>query len=88
MLGIDHLLQSLAGNRIRANTRNTSIRGKFNVSTTLELETTNAPIDVEASLVNGDGEESTRLVLKTSNGYVGASSRRPTLLGLWLTSPI
>ena len=70
MLGIDGSLQSLAGNRVRVNTRNTSIRGKFNVSTTLDLETTNAPIDVEASLVNGDGEEPTRLILKTSNGYV------------------
>ena len=70
MSGVDHLLQSLAGNRVRVNTRNTSIRGKFNVSTALDLETTNAPIDVEASLVNGDGEEPTRLIIKTSNGYV------------------
>ena len=62
--------QSLAGNHIRAGTRNTPIRGKFNASTTLELETSNAPIEVEANLVNGDGEEPTRLVLKTSNRYV------------------
>ncbi|PIL33801.1 hypothetical protein GSI_04426 [Ganoderma sinense ZZ0214-1] len=63
-------VDSLAGSRIRAHSKNSAIRGKFNTSTELELETANAPINVHANLASGDDEEPTRLVLRTSNGHI------------------
>ena len=59
----------MAGSHIHAHSKNSAIRGKFNTSTELELETSNAPINVHANLANGDDDEPTRLVLRTSNGY-------------------
>ncbi|TBU46636.1 hypothetical protein BD309DRAFT_1078468 [Dichomitus squalens] len=66
-------VDSLAADRVRATTSNTAIRGKFNTSTTLELQTLNAPIVAEATLVNGRGEQPTRLILKTSNAHIDSS---------------
>lgn len=60
----------MAGSHIHAHSKNSAIRGKFNTSTELELETANAPINVHANLASGDDEKATHLVLRTSNGYV------------------
>lgn len=48
---------------------NAAIHGTFNASTSLVLKTTNAPIDVQVNLVNGN-ERPTTLTMNTSNGYV------------------
>ena len=60
----------MAGSHIHAHSKNSAIRGKFNTSTELELETANAPINVHANLASGDDEQPTHLILRTSNGYV------------------
>ncbi len=62
-------LQAVAGDAIKVHASNGGVRGEFNTSTELVIETSNAPIVVRADLLNGD-ERPTILRLKTSNGYV------------------
>ena len=64
----------MAGSYVRARSQNSAIRGKFNTSTELDLETSNAPINVQANLANDGGKEPTRLTFRTSNGYVSRLS--------------
>ncbi|KAI0753363.1 hypothetical protein C8Q80DRAFT_1096622 [Daedaleopsis nitida] len=63
---------SIAGDRVWCTTKNGAIRGNFTASTSLDLYTSNAPIDVSARLINGGGDPS-HLFLKTSNGRVDGS---------------
>ena len=67
-------MQSLAGNHISFHTSNGAIRGTFNTSTSIVLETANAPIGVHVDLINGHGGPPTRLTLKTRNGCVSICS--------------
>ena len=63
--------QSVAANRVAIRTTNAPIRGTFNASSALLLETANAPIVVRANLVNGAifGEgQPTVATLRTANG--------------------
>ncbi|PIL25544.1 hypothetical protein GSI_12382 [Ganoderma sinense ZZ0214-1] len=47
--------------------QNSAIRGEFNMFNELELETANAPVIIYANPAGGNDEESTRLVLRTSD---------------------
>ncbi|RDX48573.1 hypothetical protein OH76DRAFT_1483681 [Lentinus brumalis] len=63
--------ESVAGNLVLVKSSNGAIRGTYNTSTSLVLETSNAPISVSANLLNGN-ERPTVLYAKTSNGRVDA----------------
>ena len=62
-------MQSVLGDVVEATTINAGIRGSFNASMSLKLTTSNAPIEVNANLMNAEGDKPTELVMKTQNGY-------------------
>ncbi|KAI0696204.1 hypothetical protein C8T65DRAFT_37507 [Cerioporus squamosus] len=64
-------VESVAGNLVLVKSSNGAITGTYNTSTSLVLETSNAPITVNANLLNGN-ERPTVLYAKTSNGRVDA----------------
>ncbi|KAI0753364.1 hypothetical protein C8Q80DRAFT_1267771 [Daedaleopsis nitida] len=68
--GAPILVEYVAGDRISMRTTNADIGGRFNVSTSLDLQTSGAPIRVSAALVN-DGGEPTDLRLKTCDAGIG-----------------
>ncbi|KAI0794307.1 hypothetical protein C8Q74DRAFT_568961 [Fomes fomentarius] len=63
---------TVAGDAIKVHASNGGVRGEFNTSTELVIETSNAPIVVRADLLNGD-ERPTVLRLKTSNGRIDSA---------------
>ena len=62
-------MQSVLGDVVEATTTNAGVCGNFNVSTSLKLITSNAPIEVNANLTNTERDKSTELVINTQNGH-------------------
>ena len=61
--------QSVLGDVVEATTTNAGVRGNFNASMSLKLNTSNAPIEVNTVLTNAEGDMSTELVMRTQNWY-------------------
>ncbi|ETW74815.1 hypothetical protein HETIRDRAFT_482614 [Heterobasidion irregulare TC 32-1] len=68
-------VQSIDAYRAKISTENAAIRGSFNVSTSLELATSNAPIEADVSLYNSQSNHATSLRLATRNGPIKAALR-------------
>ena len=60
----------MKANYFQIHTTNGAIRGTYNTTTSLVLETTNAPITVHAGLTSGGSKAPTRAYIKSTNGYV------------------
>jgi len=63
---------SLSATEVRLATSSAKIEGTFNTSSSLDLSTANAPINVTVGLSNGKGTEATRLTMRTTNAAIGA----------------
>ena len=62
-------MQSLEALEGSVKSSNGPISGRYNVSNSLELVTSNSPIDTVVEM-NSEKSRITSLLLKTSNGYV------------------
>ncbi|KAF8591345.1 hypothetical protein K439DRAFT_1327365, partial [Ramaria rubella] len=67
---IIRLLQSASAVSAKFNTNNAPISGSYNVSKSLVLSTSNAPITASVRLENGDDNNATSLKLETINSYI------------------
>ncbi|KAF8332634.1 uncharacterized protein EI90DRAFT_3053824 [Cantharellus anzutake] len=71
--------ESLIARNISVYTSNERVHGRFTAHNSLTLKTSNAPINVEANLLNHPGsEKATKLSVHTSNGFISTSMNLST----------
>ncbi|KAF8161732.1 hypothetical protein K438DRAFT_1985516 [Mycena galopus ATCC 62051] len=64
------IIDSLVARRAEVRTSNGRISGSYNVSDSLDLRTSNAPIDVAIAVNSSDNKKPKNLVVHTSNGVL------------------
>lgn len=68
MTGWPDVPQSLAGDVLSFRTANAEVLGTIQVAQSLHVDTSNAPVSLHTSLLDGNETSSTRMVIDTSNG--------------------